>query len=112
MQNNSQIINSDKKHKNVEQPLQNQDDQIEDQLPLNQAYQEEDTTEQIHQNAMHKQLCKEIVLVLQELMKPTLTSEPIDIPENLSHSKRPRNKRKDKENLRHNTSCQSKLLRT
>ena len=37
-------------------------------------------------------------MVLQKLMDPTIIPDPLNVPESLANSKRPRNKRKNKEN--------------
>ena len=59
--------------------------------------QDKETGEQKLQAAMHKESQTGIEMVLQKLMDPTITPDPLNVPESLANSKRPRNKRKNKE---------------
>ena len=63
-----------------------------------QEAQDNETGEQRLQAAKQKELPTGLVMVRQKLMDPTIIPEPLNIPESLANSKRPRNKRKNKEN--------------
>ena len=48
------------------------------------------------QAAKHKESPKGMDMILQKLIDPTIVPDPLNIPESLANSKRPRNKRKNK----------------
>ena len=60
--------------------------------------QDDETGEQRLQAAKQKESPTGLDMVLQKLMDPAIAPEPINVPESLTHSKWPKNKKKNKEN--------------
>ena len=62
-----------------------------------QDIQDHETVEQKLQTAKEKESPSGIDMVLKKLMDTTMTPDPLDVPDSFANSKRPRNKRKNKE---------------
>ena len=79
-----------------------------------QENQDDETGEQKLQTAQQNESPTGLDIVLQKLIDPTIIPEPLNVPESLTNSKRPRNKRKNKKiksRQNHNIIFQDKSLK-